>query len=67
MKKNINKLSADFERMLNDEFQTKSESKPKSQDGTDNLDNCSKKPDKDNVPKNSEHSTDANRKDSKPK
>ncbi|XP_014367925.2 uncharacterized protein LOC106718367 [Papilio machaon] len=67
MKKNINKLSADFDRMLNDEFQNKSESKPKAQDGIENLDNCSKKTEKDNIPKNNEHNTETNRKDSKPK
>lgn len=32
MKKNVNKVSSDFEKLLNDEFQNKWETKPKSQE-----------------------------------
>uniref|UniRef100_A0A2A4JEW9 Bromo domain-containing protein n=1 Tax=Heliothis virescens TaxID=7102 RepID=A0A2A4JEW9_HELVI len=43
MKKNVNKISNDFEKMLNEEFQAKWESKSKSQDVVEPQDNANKK------------------------
>lgn len=47
MKKNVNKISNDFEKMLNEEFQNKWETKAKSQDVDDCQDNSNKKDEKD--------------------
>lgn len=46
MKKNVNKISNEFEKMLNEEFQTKWESKSKSQDVVESQSN-NKKDEKD--------------------
>lgn len=42
MKKNVNKISNDFEKMLNEEFQNKWENKTKSQDVADCQDKIKK-------------------------
>ncbi|XP_075980675.1 mitoshell isoform X3 [Anticarsia gemmatalis] len=47
MKKNVNKISNEFEKMLNEEFQNKWETKGKSQDVNDGQDNSNKKSEKD--------------------
>lgn len=47
MKKNVNKISNDFEKMLNEEFQTKWESKSKGQDIVESQNNTHKKDEKD--------------------
>lgn len=49
MKKNVNKISSEFEKMLNEEFQNKWESKSKTQDVADSQDNTNKKDEKDSV------------------
>ncbi|XP_068618088.1 uncharacterized protein mtsh [Battus philenor] len=66
MKKNVNKVSADFERMLNEEFQVKTDSKSKTQE-VEGGDVCGKKTEKDNIPKSPEQTNDSanNRKESK--
>ncbi|CAH2044221.1 unnamed protein product, partial [Iphiclides podalirius] len=43
MKKNLNKVSADFERMLNDEFQMKADSKFKSNETADAIESCNRR------------------------
>ncbi|XP_063829672.1 uncharacterized protein LOC135078990 isoform X1 [Ostrinia nubilalis] len=60
MKKNVNKVSADFEKMLNDEFQNKWDSKTKSQENTDgqNNTNTNKKDEKENDNNNAESRND---------
>ena len=47
MKKNVNKISNEFEKMLNEEFQTKWESKSKSQDVVESQSGNNKKDEKD--------------------
>ncbi|CAK1587267.1 unnamed protein product [Parnassius mnemosyne] len=56
MKKNVNKLSAEFEKMLNDEFQTKTECKSKSQEPMEAIEH--RKIEKDNNSKSLEQSKD---------
>lgn len=55
MKKNLNKVSADFERMLSDEFQVKGDTKPKPQETADAIESSSRKAEKDNLNKNPGH------------
>lgn len=62
MKKNVNKISNDFEKMLNEEFQTKWESKSKSQDVVDCQDNTNKKDEKDSDPNTTEAKSEDNKK-----
>lgn len=47
MKKNVNKISNEFEKMLNEEFQSKWDSKSKSQDVVESQNNNNKKDEKD--------------------
>ncbi|XP_049875879.1 uncharacterized protein LOC126373689 [Pectinophora gossypiella] len=45
MKKNVNKISSEFEKLLNEEFQSKWENKPKSQDNAEPQDTSKNKKD----------------------
>lgn len=68
MKKNVNKVSSDFEKLLNDEFQNKWETKPKSQEVAETQENSQiKKDEKEGVVTNAEAKhDDVNKKDTKP-
>lgn len=67
MKKNVNKVSSDFEKLLNDEFQNKWETKPKSQETVETQESSkSKKEEKEGEVTNAETKhDDANKKDTK--
>lgn len=45
MKKNVNKISSDFEKLLNDEFQNKWEAKPKAQENAETQESSKSKKD----------------------
>lgn len=62
MKKNVNKISNDFEKMLNEEFQSKWESKNKSQDVAESQNNSNKKDEKDSDSNNAEAKHEDNKK-----
>lgn len=67
MKKNVNKVSSDFEKLLNDEFQNKWETKLKSQETVEPQENSkSKKDEKEGEVTSAEPKhDDANKKDTK--